>query len=174
MQPGKAIITVSVSEAIKATCEVTVIERPVEIKLLLNLEAVKVEETETVQLTATLSTEGTSGTTVTWSSSAPEVATVDAKGLVTAVKPGTAAITATTADGLTATCQVTVVAKSTGIEGIENDGDKAVRVEGGSIIDPEGSEVFDLTGRRVKPEGLRSGIYIVRIPGAKAVKVVVR
>ncbi|MDE6460434.1 MAG: chitobiase/beta-hexosaminidase C-terminal domain-containing protein, partial [Paramuribaculum sp.] len=62
----------------------------------------------------------------------------------------------------------------TGIDGIDsdrNDSD-AVRAEGGNIIAPEGSEVYDLTGRRVNPTGLRRGIYIVRVPGAeKAVKI---
>ncbi|MBO7747152.1 Ig domain-containing protein [Paenibacillus sp. MWE-103] len=42
---------------------------------------------------------------VSWSSSAPAVASVDAKGKVTAVSSGTAVITATTADGsFTASC----------------------------------------------------------------------
>ena len=46
---------------------------------------------------------------VTWSSSDGAVATVDANGNVTAVAPGTAAITVTTADGnKTAVCTVTV------------------------------------------------------------------
>ena len=44
---------------------------------------------------------------MTWTSSDPSVATVDANGLVTAVSPGTATITAT-ADGVSATCTVTV------------------------------------------------------------------
>ena len=49
--------------------------------------------------------------TVTWSSSNPSVATVNANGKVTAVTDGTATITATTKDGtnLTATCEVLVM-----------------------------------------------------------------
>ena len=44
-----------------------------------------------------------------WESSDPSVATVDEEGAVYAVAPGTATITAKTADGeLTATCEVTV------------------------------------------------------------------
>ncbi|MCI9608563.1 MAG: hypothetical protein HFJ94_10400, partial [Muribaculaceae bacterium] len=46
-----------------------------------------------------------------------------------------------------------------------------IRVEAGSIIAPEGSAVFDITGRRVNATGLRAGIYIVRTAGGKAVKV---
>lgn len=50
--------------------------------------------------------------TVTWSSSDESVATVSAEGMVYAHKPGTATITAATADGsgVTATCAVTVTA----------------------------------------------------------------
>ena len=61
--------------------------------------------------------------------------------------------------------------ESAGIEGVEADGERAVRVEGGNIIAPEGSEVFDLNGRRVSVTDLCPGIYIVRIPGSKAVKI---
>jgi adhesin/invasin len=46
---------------------------------------------------------------VTWTSSAPNVATVSASGLVTAVAPGTATITAT-AEGVSGSANVTVVA----------------------------------------------------------------
>lgn len=45
---------------------------------------------------------------VTWSSSDPTVATVSAFGLVTSLKAGTATITATSANGVTASCEVTV------------------------------------------------------------------
>ena len=56
--------------------------------------------------------------TVTWTSSAPAVATVDDNGLVTAVAEGTATITATTTDGtnLDATCTVTVTPQRIYIE----------------------------------------------------------
>ncbi len=56
-----------------------------------------------------------------------------------------------------------------GIDAEEREGN--IRAEGGSIIAPEGSEVYDITGRRVNATGLRAGIYIVRTPGGKAVKV---
>ena len=53
---------------------------------------------------------------VVWTSDKPEIATVDADGLVTAVMSGNAKITVTTVDGgFTATCDVTVVQPVTGI-----------------------------------------------------------
>ena len=61
------------------------------------------------QLTATIKPDNATNKNVTWSSSNPSVATVDANGLVTAVAVGTANITATTADGnKTDQCKITV------------------------------------------------------------------
>ena len=69
-------------------------------------------------------------------------------------------------------CYLNVWAGLTGIDGISGAEDEsAVSVDGDSIIAPEGSEVYDLSGRRVNPAGLASGIYIVRIPGGKSIKV---
>jgi putative cell wall-binding protein len=60
-------------------------------------------------LTATVKPDTASNKNVTWSSSAPGVASVSSKGVVTAKKAGDATITATTADGnQTATCIVSV------------------------------------------------------------------
>ncbi len=65
-------------------------------------------------LTATVAPDNATNKTVTWSSSDNTVATVDTNGNVTAVKEGTAAITATAADGsgCSATCTVTVTDKT--------------------------------------------------------------
>lgn len=66
---------------------------------------------ETTQCTAVLSPENTLFKKVNWSSSNPGVATVDANGLVTGWKPGTATIYASTVDGtnLQASVKVEVV-----------------------------------------------------------------
>ncbi len=63
----------------------------------------------------------------------------------------------------------------TGIDGVEADQEAgSVRVEGNSIIVPEGAQTFDIAGRRVNPQGLPRGIYIVRLASGKAVKAVVK
>ena len=62
----------------------------------------------------------------------------------------------------------------TGIDSVESDAAKSVTVSGGTIIAPEGSVIFDVTGRRVGSTNLRPGIYIVRCPGGKSVKVKVK
>lgn len=60
------------------------------------------------ELTATVTAAEETNKTVEWTSSNPEVATVDKYGRVTAVANGEATITVKTADGKTATCKVTV------------------------------------------------------------------
>lgn len=61
-----------------------------------------------------------------------------------------------------------------GIGSLSADTAAGVSVDGNTIVAPEGSMVFDITGRRVGQTGLRRGIYIVRLPDGKAVKVSVR
>lgn len=64
---------------------------------------------ETTSLTASVTPDDATNPAVTWSSSDPTIATVDQPGKVTAVAPGTAIITVTTADGAkTADCSFTV------------------------------------------------------------------
>ena len=62
----------------------------------------------TVQLTATVLPTYTTDKTITWTSGTEAKATVDSDGLVTGVSAGTSVITATTSNGKTATCTVTV------------------------------------------------------------------
>ena len=67
------------------------------------------KEGETLQLTATVAPSNATNKEVTWTTSDPEVATVDENGVVTAVSNGVAVITATSEDGsYTATCTITV------------------------------------------------------------------
>ena len=68
--------------------------------------------TETAQLTATVLPSAAVNKTVIWESSAPEIVEVDQTGKVTAKSTGTALITATTVNGLTDTCTVTVEEKN--------------------------------------------------------------
>jgi uncharacterized repeat protein (TIGR02543 family) len=65
----------------------------------------------TLQLNATVLPDNATNPQVTWSSSKPEVATVNQTGKVTAVKEGSTVITAE-ADGVSDTCTVTVVPSS--------------------------------------------------------------
>lgn len=60
------------------------------------------------------------------------------------------------------------------IDSVGADAACGVRVEGSAIIAPAGSEVYDLSGRRVAGSGLGRGVYIVRLADGTAVKAVVR
>ena len=63
---------------------------------------------ETLQLTATVAPENVLVKTVTWKSANPDVATLDSNGLVTAVRQGTARITATSKKNAAASDTITV------------------------------------------------------------------
>ena len=73
-------------------------------------------EGETLSLTATVMPDDATDKSISWSSSKPSVATVDANGKVTAVAPGTATITATANDGsgVSALCEIIVKKKLLG------------------------------------------------------------
>ncbi|MDE7451835.1 MAG: Ig-like domain-containing protein, partial [Paramuribaculum sp.] len=146
--------------------------RPIDIEM--ELADVELTEGESTTLKAIITPENATDKTVTWSSSNEAVATVSATGVVTGIKAGTATITASTANGLTATCTVTVKEKPAGIGGVEGESQDAVRVEGDKLIAPEGSAIYDLNGRRVNANGLRPGIYIVRMFNGKSMKVMVK
>lgn len=60
------------------------------------------------------------------------------------------------------------------IDSVGADAAAGVKVEGSAIIAPAGSEVYDLTGRRVATSGLGRGVYIVRLADGTAVKAIVR
>lgn len=75
--------------------------------ITLDKSAMTLTEGESEKLTATV-VPSTANQAVTWTSSNSGVASISADGVVSAVKAGTAVITATTSNGLTATCEVTV------------------------------------------------------------------
>ncbi|MBR3965574.1 MAG: Ig-like domain-containing protein [Clostridia bacterium] len=90
-------------------------------------------EGETLALKATVAPENAINKTVTWTSSDEVVATV-ANGVVTAKSAGTATITVKTADGSkTATCVVTVKAKTIAVTGVSLNKTSATMIEGESL-----------------------------------------
>ena len=75
----------------------------------------KIEEGNSSKITATVVPSNATNSSVKWVSSSPDVATVDDSGNVTALKAGSTTITCTAVDGsgVSASCPVTVTAKST-------------------------------------------------------------
>lgn len=99
LKVGETVITAT-ADGTKKICRVTV-KKP---KVTLSRNSLSLYRTQSSRLTAKVS----SGRTVSWKSRKKSIATVDARGLVTAKKHGTATITATV-DGVTKECEVTVM-----------------------------------------------------------------
>ena len=109
VKPGSATITARAGDK-SATCAVTVVARVYPVaSVTLSPTSLNLTEGDSQSLTATVSPSNATDPTVSWSTSDASVATVDA-GTVTAVKPGSATITARAGDK-SATCDVTVVAR---------------------------------------------------------------
>ncbi len=118
---GSATITVTtVDGGIKATCSVTVIAKTVAVTgVSLDKTNLNMVEGDTQSLTATVTPSDATDKTVTWSSSNTSIATVSSSGVVTAKAAGSAIITVKTNDGnKTATCSVTVTAKTVSVTGV--------------------------------------------------------
>ncbi len=109
---GKGTCTITCTAAdgygTKTTCEVTVKQQVTEIALSETNASLWVGDTKT--LTATASPTNANNTSVEWSSSDDNVATVSSEGIVTAKGQGTCTITCTAADGYgtKSICEVTV------------------------------------------------------------------
>ena len=112
--PGDVKITASATDGsnVSASCDLTVVKKVILVTAIdLNEKTARIKAGESVQLTAVVSPTDATYQTVTWASDKTDVATVDATGKVTAVKAGTANITAAATDesGVkSAACVVTV------------------------------------------------------------------
>lgn len=113
---GTVTVTASLegNSGVSATATITFKEAadvPVE-SIEISPKTVTMKVSDTVQLTATVKPENATNKTVTWASEKSTVAKVDDNGLVTAVGPGEANITATVGDKRVS-CKVTVSATGT-------------------------------------------------------------
>lgn len=112
IKPGQAtIMATTVDGGFVALCKVLVKSKTIlasDVQLSSNSEIIAIGET--VQLNAVVVPEGTTNKTIRWTSTNPNVASVDASGLVTAISEGTTQIVATTTDGsnLSSICKITV------------------------------------------------------------------
>ena len=129
---GTAVITATSTNGKSAGCTVTVEKKQIPVtEVRLSESTVGIVEGSTYKLTATvLPGNTTDSKNVSWSSSNSEVATVDANGTVTAKSAGTAVITATSKNGKSAGCTVTVSRKEIPITEISLDKSSATLTEG--------------------------------------------
>ena len=108
---GTATITATTASGKTAACTVK-INRAVS-GVRLDYSKLSLKTGETAALTATVYPANAANKAVKWISSAPDVASVDQTGKITALKPGITTITVETEDGrYTATCNVTVIDSS--------------------------------------------------------------
>lgn len=99
----------------------------------LNKQTLSMVEGDSETLTATVAPSNATNKAVSWKSSDASVASVDNSGKVTAVKAGSATITVTTTDGSkTATCSVTVTAKTIEVNDVGLDKSEMEMVAGDS------------------------------------------
>lgn len=117
---GTTIITATGSNGATADCEVTVYSADTAVtSVTLNKQTASIEAGNMLTLVATVLPENAIEKGVTWKSDNPSVATVDAAGKVTAVKGGTATITATSIQNssISAACKITVTEQGSTDEG---------------------------------------------------------
>lgn len=103
---GTATITATTKGGLTASCNVTV-KREIS-SIILNKYSLGLNKGDSEQLIATIPSDSDGDKTITWTSSDPAVAFVSTSGVVLAMDKGTAVITATTSNGKTATCTVSV------------------------------------------------------------------
>lgn len=104
---GEQEVTVSYC-GVGTTYPITVKEVPLR-GISLNQSKVSLGRNKSLQLSVNYTPANASDKTVEWTSSNPSIAKVDNNGLVTAKNKGTATITATSANGLVAQCQIEVL-----------------------------------------------------------------
>ena len=113
--PGIATITATANDGSgeSASCEVIVEKKVAAVACItLSQSSATLTEGKSITLTATVTPEDADDTSVTWSSSDEDVALVNSKGKVVAIGLGTATITVTANDGsgVSASCEIRVVA----------------------------------------------------------------
>ena len=118
----------------EASCTIKIVKTGEEVAVTgvsLDKSTLKLNKGARGKLTATVEPTNATNPAVSWSSSKPEVATVDGEGNVSAVGGGTATITVTTVEGgFTATCEVTV---NVPVNGVSLDKEKAEMPVSGTL-----------------------------------------
>ncbi|MBR3928293.1 MAG: Ig-like domain-containing protein [Clostridia bacterium] len=107
LSAGTATIYAVSSSGISATC--TIVVNPIVVtSMYLNASSISLNVADTFPLAAVIYPETATANRITWTSSDEEVAVCDENGLVRALSGGLATITASTEDGVSASCRVTV------------------------------------------------------------------
>jgi uncharacterized protein YjdB len=108
--PGQGSVTISTAGGVNTTVPFSVVQRPVRAEIVSANGALQVGQSRALSANAFDAGDYlVAGASASWASSAPAIASVDAGGKVTALKPGTATIVATIG-GISAQASVEVLA----------------------------------------------------------------
>ncbi len=118
---GTATITAKAGDK-TATCQITILPTDV-ISVTLNISSETINIGETIELLATITPDNATDKSLLWSSSNPTIATIS-NGKVTAKAAGATTITAKSNNGLTASCNITVIEGSSAPGGSEGTGEE--------------------------------------------------
>ncbi len=113
LKTGKTTITVTAEGNKTATCEVTVSAKTESVKFAEENAKMKVGESKKLAVTIL---PADANQELLWTSSDEKLAKVDKTGTVTALAPGSVSITAASADGVTASCTITITAPALGLK----------------------------------------------------------
>ncbi len=163
---GEVTITVTATDGsgISATCVVTVTYIPMT-KFELNTSALTMKVMDVATMTYSFAPSNATFKDITWSSSAPQVVSVDEKGNIEALRVGTAVITATNAAGDSASCTVTSIGGVNFLEDFEDDElNLATTATWSFVTEEDGNRVFDYDGSKQASMSnlnnyLESGMY---------------
>lgn len=153
---GLATITVTADNEAESPVSgsiIIIVEKTPAESVVLSEATLKLEKGAIFKLSATVEPINTTDPTIIWISANNEVASVDATGTVTAILPGTTTITASCGN-VSASCEVTVVEKSTSVGTITSDSDT--------------TDIYTMTGilikRNATPEDIKAlppALYII-------------
>ena len=168
LKPGNATVTATAGGK-SATCSVRVSQRTVAVTAIhLDKDSLDLTEGDEATLTATVEPADATDKTVTWASTDTKIATV-ANGKVTAVKEGTATITAK-AGGKTATCVVTVDKRFITVTSIELDKTSLELTEGDEAVLTATVKPDDATDKTVEWISSASSVATVTDGKVKALR----
>lgn len=108
---GSATVTAITSNGLRASCTVTVAQNEIQPTGISLQNKLDLSVNNSSNLSPTL-TPSNASTTLTWESDNPAVATVSSSGTVKGISAGTARISVSTSNGLSASCTVTVKGNS--------------------------------------------------------------
>ena len=166
LEAGTAVVGVSTHNGVDSsnTYTVTVVDEVTGISL--DRTTLSMGAGDITQLEARVSATKGANTSVTWSTSNKKVAKVSAGGIVTAVAAGSAAITASTSNGMKATCRVTVHNPATSISLSPANGAIYCGEAGRYVVKASGGSVGDISFISSNPDiaevdddGIVVGIY---------------